>query len=226
MNNFLFPFFARDIAEFWRRWHISLTTWFRDYVYIPLGGSRQGKKKAILNVFIVFIVSGFWHGASWNFIVWGILNALFFLPLLVLERNRKYTIDNVASKGYPSVKELLQIAFTFSQVAFAFIAFRANDLSHMYSFVRDIVLGLTSKKAYVQALDIIYWKMWYEDSFELPVILFVFVVIEWTGRENEFGLQSTGQRWPLFIRWILYYAICICIYFYSFDQQQFIYFQF
>jgi D-alanyl-lipoteichoic acid acyltransferase DltB (MBOAT superfamily) len=91
MQNFAFPYFSRDIAEFWRRWHISLSTWFRDYVYIPLGGSRGGVWMKIRNTFIIFIVSGFWHGANWTFIAWGALNALYFLPLLLLKKNRVNT---------------------------------------------------------------------------------------------------------------------------------------
>jgi D-alanyl-lipoteichoic acid acyltransferase DltB (MBOAT superfamily) len=97
LSNFRFPYFARDIAEFWRRWHISLSTWFRDYLYVPLGGSKQGKLKAVRNTFIIFIVSGFWHGASWNFIVWGFIHACGFLPLLLLNRNRIHVADVVVS---------------------------------------------------------------------------------------------------------------------------------
>lgn len=113
MQNFSFPYFSRDISEFWRRWHISLTSWFRDYVYIPLGGSRAGKGKQIRNTFIVFLVSGLWHGANWTFIFWGLLHAIYFLPLLLLNRNRQYL--NVAAGGrvFPSFKELSGIIITF-----------------------------------------------------------------------------------------------------------------
>ena len=88
MRNFAFPYFSRDIAEFWRRWHISLSTWFRDYLYIPLGGREVALWMKIRNIFIIFIVSGFWHGANWTFIIWGALNAIYFLPLMLLNRNR------------------------------------------------------------------------------------------------------------------------------------------
>ncbi|MES2809140.1 MAG: MBOAT family O-acyltransferase [Bacteroidota bacterium] len=87
--NFKFPYFSRDIAEFWRRWHISLSSWFRDYLYIPLGGSKNGRAKAVRNTFIIFLVSGFWHGANWTYVFWGLLHAIYFLPLLLLSRNRK-----------------------------------------------------------------------------------------------------------------------------------------
>ena len=99
MTNFKFPYFSRDIAEFWRRWHISLSTWFRDYLYIPLGGSRVSKPKAIRNVFVIFLVSGFWHGANWTFIVWGGIHALLFIPLFLRGTNRKNTSDVVAKEG-------------------------------------------------------------------------------------------------------------------------------
>src|SRR5690606_13060479 len=105
MKNFAYPYFSRDIAEFWRRWHISLSTWFRDYVYIPLGGSRGTKTNQIRNVFIIFIVSGFWHGANWTFIVWGALNAIYFLPLLLRKKNRVYTGDIAPGKFFPSFRE-------------------------------------------------------------------------------------------------------------------------
>jgi D-alanyl-lipoteichoic acid acyltransferase DltB (MBOAT superfamily) len=97
MQNFAFPYFSRDIAEFWRRWHISLSTWFRDYLYIPLGGSRGGTWMKVRNTFIIFIVSGFWHGANWTFLIWGFLNALYFLPLLLMKKNRAHT--NTVAEG-------------------------------------------------------------------------------------------------------------------------------
>ena len=119
MKNFAFPYFSRDIAEFWRRWHISLSTWFRDYLYIPLGGSKGSLSKIVRNTFIIFLVSGFWHGANWTFIIWGFLNALYFLPLLLIKRNRK-NLDIVAeNRVLPSIRELLSMFTTFSLTVFA-----------------------------------------------------------------------------------------------------------
>jgi D-alanyl-lipoteichoic acid acyltransferase DltB (MBOAT superfamily) len=125
MTNFKTPYFARDIAEFWRRWHISLSTWFRDYLYIPLGGSRVGKWKAVRNTFVIFLVSGFWHGANWTFIVWGGIHAVLFLPLLLAGRNRRNTGD---IQGWPSVRELLGMAWTFAAVTVAWVFFRAESV--------------------------------------------------------------------------------------------------
>ena len=139
LSNFRFPYFSRDIAEFWRRWHISLSSWFRDYLYIPLGGSRNGKWLAVRNTFIIFLVSGFWHGASWNFIIWGLLHALAFMPLLLAGLNRRHLKEIVAKDRFlPSIKEIRQMVTTFAFVAFAWIFFRMNTVSEAFGFLAHI----------------------------------------------------------------------------------------
>jgi D-alanyl-lipoteichoic acid acyltransferase DltB (MBOAT superfamily) len=145
LSNFKFPYFSRDIAEFWRRWHISLSSWFRDYVYIPLGGSKLGKSKAVRNTLIIFLISGFWHGASWNFIVWGAIHAMGFLPLLLLNKNRLNTHEVVANnRMLPNRIEWWQMIKTFSFVTFAWIFFRAKTLplavDYIVRIVHDIAL--------------------------------------------------------------------------------------
>ena len=130
MRNFAFPYFSRDIAEFWRRWHISLSTWFRDYLYIPLGGSRGGNWMKIRNIFIIFLVSGFWHGANWTFIVWGAINAIYFLPLILTHNNRNHIEIVAKGKSLPDIKEVLFILTTFGFTVFAWIFFRAENISH------------------------------------------------------------------------------------------------
>ena len=138
MVNFRYPYFSRDIAEFWRRWHISLSTWFRDYVYIPLGGSRGQLAMQIRNVLIVFVVSGLWHGANWTFVIWGLLNGLYFLPLLIRGANRKH-LDVVASESWlPSVRELSGIALTLVLTLVAWIFFRAKSLSDAIVYLQGI----------------------------------------------------------------------------------------
>jgi D-alanyl-lipoteichoic acid acyltransferase DltB (MBOAT superfamily) len=128
LSNFRFPYLSRNIAEFWRRWHISLSSWFRDYLYIPLGGSREGRFKAIRNTFAIFLVSGFWHGASWNFIVWGLLHALAFIPSLLLNKHKRYATGVVAAnQRFPSFTETMQMGFTFMVVSIAFVFFRIPD---------------------------------------------------------------------------------------------------
>ena len=134
MVNFSFPYFSRDIAEFWRRWHISLSTWFRDYLYIPLGGSRGSSYKRIRNVLIVFLVSGFWHGANWTFIIWGGIHALLFLPLLMFNKNRTYV-----NESKMSLKQLPKILVTFILVTFVWIFFRADNATHAIQFISDIL---------------------------------------------------------------------------------------
>lgn len=143
LSNFKFPYFSRDLAEFWRRWHISLSSWFRDYLYIPLGGSKNGKYNAVRNTFIIFLVSGFWHGASWNFIAWGFIHACGFLPLLLRNRNRKHVTDVVAQdRKLPNIKELWQMFTTFIFVSFAWIFFRADGIHFALGYIKQIGLSI------------------------------------------------------------------------------------
>ena len=132
-SNFKFPYLSRDIAEFWRRWHVSLSSWFRDYLYIPLGGSRKGKWISIRNVFVIFIVSGFWHGANWTFIVWGLFHALMFLPLFILGKNRRYTTEICChDRWFPTLKEIFQIGTTFFFTTVAWVFFRSESIGDAF----------------------------------------------------------------------------------------------
>lgn len=169
LSNFRFPYFARDVAEFWIRWHISLSSWFRDYLYIPLGGSKDGKPKAIRNTFIIFLVSGFWHGASWNFIAWGFIHACGFLPLLLLGRNRKHREDIVASKhAFPNLKELWQMSTTFIFVTFTWIFFRSEGIPNALDYIKNIFIAhqgqsptpVNSKIAFIYILPLILIDWW------------------------------------------------------------------
>lgn len=137
-QNFATPYFSRDIAEFWRRWHISLSTWFRDYLYIPLGGSRGGTWMKVRNTFAIFLVSGFWHGANWTFIIWGALNAIYFLPLLLTNNNRNNLGVVGEGKLLPSFKELFGMLTTFTLTVFAWIFFRAENLNHAFGYIEGI----------------------------------------------------------------------------------------
>ena len=218
MRNFNFPYFSRDMAEFWRRWHISLSTWFRDYLYIPLGGSRGGTWMKVRNTFIIFIVSGFWHGANWTFIVWGALNAVYFLPLLLTKNNRNH-LDIVAKgKILPSLKEFSLMLLTFGLTVFAWIFFRANNIEHAISYISEILSpslftiprgGFLGKGA-------------------LPTILLIliFIIIEWLGREGQYAIAQIGIKWTPPLRYVMYYAIIVVIFWFGGKEQQFIYFQF
>lgn len=136
MTNFKFPYFSRNIGEFWRRWHISLSTWFRDYLYIPIGGSKGGNWQSIRNICTIFLISGFWHGANWTFIVWGAIHALLYIPSFLFGTNKKYTTSIIAENTwFPTLKELWQIVSTFFFVTLAWIFFRAERLEEAFEFI-------------------------------------------------------------------------------------------
>ena len=219
LKNFAFPYFSRDIAEFWRRWHISLSSWFKDYLYIPLGGSKMGKWGQIRNTFIIFLVSGFWHGANWTFITWGALNAIYFLPLLLTKNNRN-NIDIVAQgKLLPTFKEFTSILITFGLTVFAWIFFRAENIHHALRYIKNLfsssLFTLPNFPNMSKVLII------------LPFIL-IFFLVEWVGRERQFAINGIDTIKKHFIRWTIYYAIIIVIIYFSLDnrKQEFIYFQF
>ncbi|MFT6843585.1 MAG: alginate O-acetyltransferase complex protein AlgI [Psychroserpens sp.] len=217
MQNFNFPYFSRDIAEFWRRWHISLSTWFRDYLYIPLGGSRGGTWMKVRNTFIIFIVSGFWHGANWTFIVWGALNAVYFLPLLLTNNNRNNLETVAQGKFFPSIRELSLMLLTFSLTVFAWIFFRANNIGHAISYISEILssslFSIPKFAGIGKALTTI-------------ILVAIFVLVEWKGREGQYAIAHLGIKWKRPLRYIMYYAIIIAIFWFGGKEQQFIYFQF
>ena len=212
-QNFAFPYFSRDIAEFWRRWHISLSTWFRDYLYIPLGGSRGNKSQQIRNVFIIFLVSGFWHGANWTFIVWGALNAIYFIPLLLTKNNRNHLNIVAEDKNRPSIKEFLRIILTFIVTTFAWIFFRAESLSEAFNYISGIF-----NESLLTVPDI--------RPTDLFILLLFFLGIEWSGRRNLYALETFGNKWKQPFRITFYYILIIAIFVYSRKEMEFIYFQF
>ncbi len=213
LRNFAFPYFSRDIAEFWRRWHISLSSWFRDYVYIPLGGSKGGTWMKVRNTFIIFLLSGFWHGANWTFIVWGALNALYFMPLLLTNRNRQ-NLEIVAQGRYlPSVKEFFQMALTFGLTVLAWIFFRAESVTEAVHILRKIFSGSLLR----MPSDVPFVL--------LPFILF-FLVVEWLGRHNKYAIETSLITTPRVVRWGFYYGMAMVIFLFAGKEQQFIYFQF
>lgn len=217
LRNFAFPYFSRDIAEFWRRWHISLSSWFKDYLYIPLGGSKGGVWPKIRNTFIIFIVSGFWHGANWTFIVWGALNAIYFLPLLLFNKNRQ-NIEIVAQGNYlPSIKEFVNMGLTFVLTVFAWIFFRSNNITHAYHYINTIFSkSLLTTPHFKGSNNVIY----------VIVLIIIFMIIEWLGREHQFAIAKLGLRWKRIIRWLFYYLLIFTIIYFSGKEQEFIYFQF
>ncbi|MBR9845527.1 MAG: MBOAT family protein [Algicola sp.] len=213
MQNFAFPYFSRDIAEFWRRWHISLSTWFRDYVYIPLGGSKGSKLFQIRNVLIIFLVSGFWHGANWTFIVWGALNAVLFLPLLIRKRNRKHKDIVAKNKILPHWIDLVKILKTFVLTCIAWVFFRSDTISDAYNYL-------------VNMIDVSVLDAPIEIQTYLYVFLVFFICIEWIGRRQQYAIETTLFKYPRFLRWSFYYLITMVIFLYGGETQTFIYFQF
>jgi alginate O-acetyltransferase complex protein AlgI len=213
MRNFAFPYFSRDIAEFWRRWHISLSTWFRDYVYIPLGGSKGKKRMAVRNTLIVFAVSGFWHGANWTFLVWGLLNALYFLPLLLTNQNRSHINTVAEGKLLPSLKELSQMSLTFFLTLIAWMFFRADSITDAFILLKQMFnASLFTTPELIPRLTLI------------SVVLFL--GMEWLQREKQHALEFTGLKIPRVLRWSLYSALVYIIFIFGGKEQEFIYFQF
>ena len=213
-QNFAFPYFSRDIAEFWRRWHISLSNWFRDYLYIPLGGSRGSIWVKIRNTFTIFIVSGFWHGANWTFIAWGILNAIYFLPLLLLEKNRLNTNVVAQQKKWPSLNELLKMSVTFTLTTLAWVFFRSENIIQAFGYLSTIF----SKTLFTIP--------YYTGMKKAVLLILLFVFIEWVGRESKYAIENIGLKWKRPIRYAFYYAIIIAIFWFGGKEQQYIYFQF
>ncbi len=213
LRNFAFPFFSRSIAEFWRRWHISLTSWFRDYLYIPLWGSRGSSWQRVRNVFVIFLVSWFWHGANWTFLFWGFLNALYVLPSILFRSNRKYLDIVSEGKYFPSLKELFQMLFTFLLTVFAFIFFRSKNIGYAWDYIQGIFsFSLFSFPSLF--------------SVRLFLLIGAFFLTEWFWRHENFALVWLNQRFPKIVRWIFYYALIFLIYRFSGNEKQFIYFEF
>lgn len=213
-QNFAFPYFSRDIAEFWRRWHISLSSWFRDYLYIPLGGSRGRTRNKIRNVFIIFLVSGFWHGANWTFIIWGALNALYFLPIFITNNNRN-NLNIVAQGQYlPNLKEFLLMSLTFILTVFAWIFFRAENIGHAISYINNIFSLTLFESSEIFPLGL------------LLLILF-FLFIEWMNRNKQYGLEKFNKQKFKFLDVILLSIVFWSIVIWNSSKEvEFIYFQF
>jgi D-alanyl-lipoteichoic acid acyltransferase DltB (MBOAT superfamily) len=213
-QNFAFPYFSRDIAEFWRRWHISLSSWFRDYLYIPLGGSRGRTKNKIRNVFIIFLVSGFWHGANWTFIIWGALNALYFLPIFITNNNRNNLNIVAQGKYLPNLKEFLLMSLTFILTVFAWIFFRAENIGHAVSYINNIFSPTLFESSEIFPLGL------------LLLILF-FLSIEWMNRNKQYGLEKFNKQKFKFLDVLLLYTVFWSIVIWNSSKEvEFIYFQF
>lgn len=213
LQNFSFPYFSRDIAEFWRRWHISLSSWFRDYVYIPLGGSRGTIWESIRNVFVIFLLSGFWHGANWTFLFWGFLHALFFIPLLIANKNRKNLEIAAPKKIKSALQTFFQITVTFSLVSIAWIFFRSSSVGSAFSYMDNLFSFslFTSPEIFPKTL---------------VGYIFLFLMIEWFGRKDNYAIEKFALNWKKSNRIAFYYVLTLLIVYYYGRDYQFLYFQF
>ena len=218
MQNFAYPFFARDIPEFWRRWHISLTTYFRDYVYVPLIRRGGGRVARVRNIFILFLVTGLWHGANWTFVIWGVLNALYFLPFLL--------IKSVKSKGgvvaqnsiLPTLNEMRLMLSTFLLNVLGIIFFRAVNLSQALDYISGIFSKSLFTLPYYRGIG---W------SRPLLILIVFFMIVEWFGRKNKYALESLKNLRSPLLRRSAYCVILILIGVYMWaERTDFIYFQF
>jgi alginate O-acetyltransferase complex protein AlgI len=214
LRNFAFPYFSRDIAEFWRRWHISLSSWFRDYLYIPLGGSRGGTWMKVRNTFIIFLVSGFWHGANWTFIIWGLLNAIYIMPSILFSTNRN-NLDSVAQgKLLPTAKEFFSMGITFGLTILAWIFFRAENFNHAVNYIAEIFSSSLFSRPELLP------------SKAIGLLVGLFFIIEWLGRDQQYAIANMGIKWYRPVRWGFYLVIVELLFLFAGNPQQFIYFEF
>jgi alginate O-acetyltransferase complex protein AlgI len=222
--NFRYPLFARSIGERWRNWHISLSTWFRDYIYIPMGGSRGDKWTKFKNLMILFTISGFWHGANWTFILWGVFNGLFFAPSMLLGNNRKYLEPIDTNKIFPSLKEAYLILQTFLLIAFTYIFFRAKNITHSYEYFLGI-LNNYNIPLYPSRLLNVYRIRSYDIAL-MMIFLIIMFSFEWFNRDKNHGLYfKENHKYPI-LRWSIYLFLIVIITLWPGKTENFIYFQF
>ncbi len=212
LRNFNYPYFSRDIAEFWRKWHISLSSWFRDYLYIPLGGSQGGMWRKVRNTFIIFLVSGFWHGANWTFIVWGLINALYFMPLLLSNRNRINTDVISLTLNRNSIRTVFSIVFTFVLTCFAWIFFRSKSIADAIAYIKRIFTNKSFASQYFN---------FERYNYEILILIGFFVLVEWNYRHKIEPISGKNS----YLRLVLCIGSLIALGVYS-DYKSFIYFQF
>jgi len=209
MTNFKFPYFSRNIGEFWRRWHISLSSWFRDYLYIPLGGSQEGKWKSIRNIFIIFLVSGFWHGSNWTFIFWGLFHSFLFLPSFIFNTNRKYTSSIIAENTtLPSLKELIQVGITFILVTIGWVFFRSETIGDSFNYLNQMLFNFDLSPVPIKGV--------------FYVLLFNFFDFKF----RNSPVQIMNFKSSIILRLVVMFLLTMILVHFTDNKSTFIYFQF
>ncbi|HNP33128.1 MAG TPA: MBOAT family O-acyltransferase [Flavobacterium sp.] len=213
-KNFDFPFFAQSIPEYWRKWHISLTSWLTEYVFTPLSFQfrKYGKLGVILAIIINFVICGIWHGANWTYVLYGFVHGLFFIPAILndtFNKNRKTDLN----RNFPTLTELFNILTTFIPVLFTFILFKSESVSQAFKY---------------------YAKMFSGNFLSAPVtvpiyvygLILYFFLIEYKGRGQDYAIKNTFAKFPIVFRLLFYFFLITTIFLFSASEQQFIYFQF
>ena len=217
ISNFKFPYFSRNVSEFWQRWHISLSNWFKEYVYFPLGGSKKGKLIALRNISIVFLISGFWHGSNWTFLIWGAIHALFYIPIFYTKKNRLYKNSIIAENSlFPSIKDLLKITQTFLLVSLSWIFFRAESIKDALNYINQLFTNF-NYESYNHPSG---YRM-----IDYYIIIILFVVYEFIIRKNERAPFKFESKITRFIAYLLVF-FCLLLFYEDQTDRSFIYFQF
>ena len=212
-NNFSYPYFSKSINEFWKRWHISLTSWFRDYIYIPMGGNRVNPIRKIINTIFVFLISGFWHGANWTYISWGFLNSIFILPKTLSQKTQSIDSNKIANKVIGAIKMLL----TFLTVSILWVFFRSKTVYDASKYLQNLVFKWNSILPDFNGR---------KNALVLSFIIFVFMIFEWIGKSHNCPFVFTNSFKNKWLKWGFYYAIIFSILYFYRGNDQFIYFQF
>lgn len=211
VRNFSFPYFATNIGEFWRRWHISLSSWFRDYLYIPLGGSKGSSWLKFRNIFLVFLLSGLWHGANWTFVAWGLLNAIYVYAYISLKDVPLF--QDPKNNQIKVLSNILKGLFTFTQVMFGWILFRSRSIAEAYSYLTRMCNSVP------ETVEV-------HTPWVILVLIVLFFIMEWLGQGPEPPLRRLTERWPKPVRWFFYYILVLIVLYFSGTEHTFIYFQF
>lgn len=217
-QNFALPYFSRNFHEFWKRWHISLTNWFRTYLYTSLGGNRYGKIKTLRNVWVVFLISGLWHGAHQTFVLWGAIHALLYTPFVFRKKENNYLASIISFDSPTLIKEFLGLCLTNIALCFTWLFFRAKDTQTAFQYLRRLGTHLFEKNIVLPELQI------------SPLAMFLLIVVllgvEWQSKLKAYPLENIELKYNTFKRYSFYYLIIGAIFWFGAPSQEFVYFQF